>query len=140
MSDLAWHAADGSQHVQSAVLKDQPACSCGLSRHLLAMAAETRVCPGVAHTWSPGRPCVLCGLSWRVPPGQYILEPGTGLQLPDLVRPGPVFDIGLGAFTETVILDKPACIYCVSLAAHPGPLALHQSRAHQEDVCPAPVD
>lgn len=109
MSDLQWHASDGSLHIQATLFKLQGSCGCGY-RHTMRTAREDQICPGVAHTWSNLRPCVLCGLVWRIP------------------RQEARFDPALGGFPTPPV----SCIYCTSLAANPQLLADHRSRVHQE--------
>jgi len=112
VSDLRWHAADGSGHVQATLKGLQGTCGCGY-RHRLADAATAEICPGVAHTWPAGRPCVLCGAGWRVP--QVV----------------PVIEIGPGAFMKTVGMPPPRqCIYCTSLAGAPEALTAHRALMH----------
>lgn len=97
-----WRSPDGNTHPQWTALGDPRLCRCG-ERHRLADAPARLICPGVAHT-EYSRPCVLCGLGWRVPwpdvildvwspgpdlksiAGPYVMEEGGGIRLSGLTR------------------------------------------------------
>ena len=131
MSDLVWHAADGSLHIQDTQAGLQGVCECESFRHRLGFmgedAARARICPGVAHTWPAGRPCVLCRSGWRVPGAAQ----GTGYVSQDSgpAQPVRIVEIGPGAFMETVGTPRQ-CIYCTSLAGAPEALTAHRALMH----------
>jgi hypothetical protein len=60
-----WRSPGGGEHPQWSGPDDPRPCRCG-TRHTLADAASEVICLGVAHV-EYARPCVLCGLGWRVP-------------------------------------------------------------------------
>lgn len=130
---LVWRSADGSAHAQwTAEGGPCPCRRCGV-RHTLARAALDLVCPGVAHTWPAGRPCVLCGAGWRVPgilsaPARVVDAPSrSGVAI--LEAEPRVIDLEL----TVPVLPPVLCLSCPSPVTHPLALARHRIQAHPEE-------
>lgn len=101
-----WRSPDGNEHPQWSGPDDPRLCTCQ-ARHTLADAPARLVCPGVAHTEGV-RPCVLCGLGWRVPQVVRMMAPalsGTGV-------------LSASATAPEELAPAPSCAYCAAGLEH----------------------
>lgn len=125
-----WRSPDGNEHPQWSGPDDLRLCRCG-ERHALADAPARLICPGVAH-YEGVRPCVLCGLGWRIPAtisvavaseepvwhnanGNWLRQAGPAITRAGVIRPAPL------------------CVYCMTLEGKPLELARHRTQAHRRE-------
>lgn len=120
-----WRSPDGNEHPQWSGPDDPRLCRCG-ERHKLADAPARLICPGVAH-YEGVRPCVLCGLGWRMPAVAQIDAPvlsGAG------VIPGDAPGVILMDPDAPPPARPARCVYCMTLEDKPLVLARHRVQAH----------
>lgn len=116
-----WRSPDGNEHPQWTAYKDARLCRCG-ERHALSDAASRLICPGVAHTEGV-RPCVLCGLGWRLP--RFVAIDVPPLPGSEVVRAAILMDMD-----APPVARQALCVYCMTLEGKPLELARHRVQDH----------
>jgi hypothetical protein len=145
-----WRSPDGNEHPQWSGPDDPRLCRCG-ERHTLADAPARLICPGVAH-FEGVRPCVLCGLGWRVPrvvqidvpplPGSEMVRAAIFGSVPAITGAGFLSAPAIpGAGPGVILMDldapppapAPRCVYCMTLEGKTAALAHHYAEAHSRE-------
>jgi hypothetical protein len=138
-----WRSPDGNEHPQWSGPGDPRSCRCG-ERHTLADATSRLICPGVAH-YEGVRPCVLCGLGWRmsravqidVPPlpGSEVVRAALLQAEPSITGAGVLSAPANHIYIDVVLPVPPRCIYCMTLEGPQNRVALahHRAQAHPQE-------
>jgi hypothetical protein len=124
-----WRSPDGNEHPQWSGPGDPRSCRCG-ERHTLADATSRLICPGVAH-YEGVRPCVLCGLGWRMP--EFVAIDVPPLPGCEVVRAAILDDGPRVTLMESGVPRPPLCAYCMVLEGKPLELARHRVQAHHKE-------